>query len=203
MDIAKIRKKAKDSALIAGETAEAGSPGPEEPRQPAPESETAAASARPEESPRPQVSEPEQGGGGAAAELLTFTLAGEVYAFRIDDIQEIIKPPRMTKIPRTEQHLIGIASLRGKIIPVIDLKKKLALSGGDEKRRQKVLVLKGPKGPIGALVDRVIGVIRPGLSEIGEAPAHLLEKETKFIEGVVLTGGKFVSIVKAAETLNI
>ena len=138
-----------------------------------------------------------------AVELLTFSLTEEIFSFRIQEIQEIIKPPKMTAIPRTGPHVIGITSLRGKIIPVIDLKKRLSLSGEHDERKQKILVLKGPQGPIGALVDGVIGVIRPLASEIGETPPHLRETETRFIDGVVLVGGKFVSIVKADEALVI
>lgn len=198
MDIAKIRKKSKDTGLAAGPT--------DSPLQ----DESAARVEQPSGPP----AQPEKDGGKAAAaqeggdnqgavELLIFSLVGEMYAFRINDMQEIIKLPKMTKIPRTEHSLIGIISLRGKIIPILDLKKKLSLSGGTENGKQKVLVLKGPMGPIGALVDKVIGVIKPLVSEIGETPPHLLEAETKFIEGVVLVKGRFVSIIKAEETLKI
>jgi len=198
MDIAKIRKKSKETSPAAdrGESRP-----PEVPSAPG---EQAA--------PFPE-GRAEKGEGAAApaqeevdemtVELLTFSLMEEVFSFRIQEIQEIIKPPQMTTIPRTGPHVIGITSLRGKIIPVIDLKKRLSLSGGEDGRRQKILVLKGPQGPIGALVDRVIGVIRPLASEIGETPPHLLEAQTRFIDGVVLVGGKFVSIIKTDETLTI
>lgn len=198
MDIAKIRKKSKEASPVpdreeGGQAAKASVP------------EIQAAVSSPEgraernESQAAAREKPEE----MTVELLTFSLAEEVFSFRIHEIEEIIRPPKMTAIPKTEPHVIGITSLRGKIIPVIDLKKRLSLSGGGDGRKQKILVLKGPQGPIGALVDRVIGVIRPLASEIGESPPHLRETETRFIDGVVLVGGKFVSIIKTEETLTI
>ncbi len=199
MDIAKIRKKSKEAGSAADR--EEGRP-PQEVSVP----EEAQAVPLPEggarESEGPAAATRERPG-EMTVELLTFSLTEEIFSFRIHEIQEIIKPPKMTAIPRMGPHVIGITSLRGKIIPVIDLKKRLSLSGGGDDRKQKILVLNGPQGPIGALVDRVIGVIRPLASEIGETPPHLHETETRFIDGVVLVGGKFVSIIKADETLTV
>ncbi|MCL4476977.1 MAG: chemotaxis protein CheW [Nitrospirae bacterium] len=139
----------------------------------------------------------------SVVELLTFTLAREEYAFRVEDLQEIIRPQRITRIPKSEAHLLGITSLRGKIIPVIDLKKMLSLDGkaGEEVTKQKIAIVKGPKGPIGALIDRIVGVIRPSVSQIVESPAHLPETEMKYIEGVAIVEGKFISILRIEEAI--
>ncbi len=102
-------------------------------------------------------------------------------------------------------YLIGITSLRGKIIPVIDLGKRLSLRGGSSERhrRQKILIVKGPKGPIGALIDRVDGVIRSSLSSVVEAPLHISESEKKFIEGIVTEDHRFISLLRTGEVMNI
>ncbi|HET6516131.1 MAG TPA: chemotaxis protein CheW [Thermodesulfovibrionales bacterium] len=200
MDIAKIRKKSKDTGTAAQRPAE---PATDIIRDEAVQRPTSSLTGTASE--EGQVSEGRKEEPDAATiELLTFALAREEYAFRIDDVHEIIKPQRVTKIPRSEHYLIGITSLRGRIIPVLDLKKRLSLvEGGAKNTRQKILILKGPKGPIGAMVDRVIGVIRPQASKIGETPAHLKEGETKFIEGVALLDGRFISIIKTTEAMNI
>lgn len=200
MDIAKIRKKAKDFSG-AGERTEA------------PDPEASTGGIRTVQEPAAPPGGIEEGKAASEApaetadivvELLTFSLAKEEFAFRVRDIQEIIKDQRITRIPRSEPYLLGITSLRGKIIPVVDLKKRLSLDGGrEEERKRKILILKGPRGPIGAVVDRVIGVIRQPLSRIGEAPPHLLETEMKFIEGVAVVDGRFISIIKTEEAMNI
>jgi chemotaxis signal transduction protein len=88
---------------------------------------------------------------------------------------------------------------------VIDLKKTLSLDGkaGQEGRKQKILILNGAKGPFGALIDRVVGVIRPRASGIVETPAHLPEAQMKFIEGVAVMEGKFISILRIGEVITL
>jgi purine-binding chemotaxis protein CheW len=206
MDIAKIRKKFKETVRQGPEQTGTEPGGERGKRDDFSEAEAAPVSRKAE-------TVIEGGGTGATpapqeavdsvVELLTFTLAREEYAFRVETLQEIVKPQRITRIPRSEAYLLGITSLRGKIIPVIDLKKMLSLDGegGEEGARQKIAILKGPKGPIGALIDRVVGVIRPSVSHIVESPAHLPEAEMKYIEGVAIVEGKFISILRIEEAV--
>lgn len=206
MDIAKIRKKFKETAPQSPETPgttpdEELRKGEDFPGAPAVQVcrkvETAVEGEGAGITPAPE------GTADSVVELLTFTLDREEYAFRVGDLQEIIRPQRITRIPKSEAYLLGITSLRGKIIPVIDLKKMLSLDGktGEEVTKQKIAIVKGPKGPIGALIDRVAGVIRPSVSQIVESPAHLPETEMKFIEGVAIVEGRFISILRIEEAI--
>ncbi|HXX54335.1 MAG TPA: chemotaxis protein CheW, partial [Thermodesulfovibrionales bacterium] len=179
MDIAKIRKKLKE-----GDREEASTQGAEpvetQPREEAQEplAPLPAEEARREQEALPRVPKEEERE-ESRLELLTFMLGNEEYAFRIGEIHEIIRPQKVTMIPKTAPHLLGITSLRGKIIPVLDMKRLLSLGGNTvEQSKQKILILKGPRGPIGALVDRVVGVIRPSGSKIVETPPHLPEAQT-------------------------
>lgn len=150
-------------------------------------------------------------------ELLTFSLAAEEFAFRVTEVEEIVKLQRITKVPLTPDYVYGITSLRGKIIPVIDMKKRLSLgvfspSGGEVAdwetmsnidRDAKILILSGPKGLIGAIIDKVIGVVRLSESTVLEPPAHLTEEERRFIDGVVIMEKRFISIIRAQDALQI
>lgn len=138
----------------------------------------------------------------AIVELLTFTLGTEVYAFKVSDIEEILRPQRYAPVPRTEDFIMGITSLRGKIIPLIDLKKRLSMPSEGGSGREKILILRGPRGSIGALVDKVIDVIRIPAEGIVAPPSHLSETQVKFLEGVVLSGGAFISVFRLEEALN-
>ncbi|HAM50035.1 MAG TPA: hypothetical protein DCP92_04835 [Nitrospiraceae bacterium] len=203
MDIAKIRKKGGDIAAAGQQPGAPVSAPATEPEQKAQETLEPPEGGK-ETAQERIVTKAEDDAKDTTMELLTFALAQEEYAFRIDDVEEIIKPQRITRIPRHEPFLVGITSLRGKIIPVIDLKKRLSLDGEtvtDKKRR--ILILKGPRGTIGAFIDRVVGVIRPRSSKIGDPPPHLLETEMRFIEGVVLVDGRFLSIINTEEALDI
>jgi purine-binding chemotaxis protein CheW len=135
-------------------------------------------------------------------EILTFTLMQQEFAFRVSQLDEILRYQWTTKIPHTPPYVIGVTSLRGKVIPIIDLKLKLSLIEHlQENNKGKMLIVKGPKGPIGVTVDRVIGVVRIGASEILPPPSHLSEAELKFIEGVAVVEKRFVSIINMEEAV--
>ncbi len=138
-------------------------------------------------------------------ELLTFRLSTEEFAFRVNDIEEILRFQRITVVPKVPDYILGITSLRGKIIPVTDLKKRLSIKSREEidESRKKILILKGSKGPFGAVIDKVNSVIRISPSEIVEPPAHLSEAELIFIEGVVLHNSRFISVIRIEEVSNI
>jgi purine-binding chemotaxis protein CheW len=150
---------------------------------------------------------------GNVVEFLTFSLAGEEFAFRVSDVEEIIRHQPITCVPTMPHYFLGVTSLRGKVIPVIDLKTRVVFGGGTRGEgqpgpknpagKEKILVLRGPKGPIGVTTDRLIGIVKLSRNEILEAPAHLLEEERKFVDGVVIVDKRFVSIVRCEEALKI
>lgn len=164
-----------------------------------------------ETAPAAKIAETEDTG-EEIVELLTFHLSTEEFAFRVFDIEEILRFQRIMPVPKVPDYILGITSLRGKIIPVIDLKKRLSIKGKGEtvladlqvdNSRKKILTLKGPKGPVGAVIDKVKGVIRISPSEIVEPPAHLSEAELMFIEGVVLYNSRFISVIRMEKILEI
>lgn len=236
MDIAKIRKKAREKEA-AGKSPEAAEEPqarePQEPEQQAGQDEAPPDAEAPEggepvtgleEEAGPPEAEPpaaapqpaREGQGGEDIELLTFTLAQEEFAFRVPEVEEIIRHQKITQVPTMPGYVCGITSLRGKIIPVIDLKARLILRGGGspgaagpalegESLRQsgKILILAGPKGLIGATIDRVLGVVRFPQDKIFEPPSHLSEEELQYIEGVVTVEKRFISIIRAEAALTI
>ncbi len=220
MDIAKIRKKAKEQAGVRPQeqqpmSAAADHAPPPEPVQVIQEEEKQDMPVRPgpEQSTEPHPpsvsAEDAESGDRKTIELLTFRLAAEEFAFRVGDVEEILRPHTITKVPSMPDYLKGITSLRGKIIPVIDLKIRLALDrtgqAGNKGQEPagKILIIDGPHGVIGAAVDRVLGVVGVAQHEVIEPPAHLTEAEKKFIEGIVILDKRFISVVNAVDTMMI
>ncbi|TAN41766.1 MAG: purine-binding chemotaxis protein CheW [Nitrospirae bacterium] len=226
MDIAKIRKKAREQgqekkaeespAVIPGT---AGVPPQDEPAPVKADEPDEAAAPEAAEKPAPspaardEANEEDQG----IAELLTFSLDKEEFAFRVTEVEEIIRFQRITIVPTVPEYVAGITSLRGKIIPVIDLKTRLALhkrtaresahavtSGIDGvDNKGKIIVLAGPRGLIGVIIDKVMGVVRLPDDIILEPPPHLSEEETKYIGGVVIVDKRFISIIRSEDALDI
>ncbi|NWF98218.1 MAG: chemotaxis protein CheW [Nitrospirae bacterium] len=138
-------------------------------------------------------------------EILTFKLLNEDFAFRITQLKEILKYQRITAVPKVPDYVVGITSLRGKVIPVIDLRTKILSKKlpVNSKERIKILIINGPKGLIGAVVDNVSGVVRITKSEILPPPSHLDEEQIKFIEGVAVIDKRFISILNMMESITI
>jgi len=142
-------------------------------------------------------------------EFLTFQLASEEFAFRISEVEEILTPQQITPVPKAPDYVLGITSVRGKVMPVLDLKIRLSIKDNDAsasgggKVRKKILTLKGPKGRIGTMIDRINGVIRIDESEIAEPPAHLNESDLMFVAGVVLYDSRFISVIRLEEAADI
>ena len=138
-------------------------------------------------------------------EILTFRLLKEEFAFEISHLNEILRLQRITPVPKMPEYVRGITSLRGKIIPVIDLKKKLSLSDNSDYQdsKSKILIIKGTRGPVGAIVDRVIAVLRIARNDILPPPSHLSDIELKFIDGVAVIDKRFISIINMKEAISI
>jgi purine-binding chemotaxis protein CheW len=138
-------------------------------------------------------------------EILIFKLFKEEFAFKVSQLKEILKYQRVTKVPKMPDYVVGITSLRGKVIPVIDLRTKVSSQAKlpAVTTRIKILIIKGPKGLIGAVVDKVIGVVRIARSEILPPPSHLTEEQLKFIDGIAIIDKRFVSILNMEETISI
>lgn len=136
-----------------------------------------------------------------SVEILTFSLLKEEFAFRISQLEEIIRHQRITRVPKTPAYVLGITSLRGKIIPVIDLKLKLSLSDNisPDTNVGKILIIKSSRGPMGVAVDKVTGVIPVAKSQILPPPSHLSDIELKFIDGIAVINKRFVSIINMGE----
>jgi purine-binding chemotaxis protein CheW len=146
---------------------------------------------------------PEQG--EEIVEILTFNLLKEEFAFKVSQLAEILRFQWITLVPNVPPYILGITSLRGKIIPVIDLKHRLSLtpSPADDARKGKILIVKGPKGLIGVAADKVTGVVRVAKSEILPPPSHLSEAELKFISGIAVVDKRFVSIINMEEAVDL
>jgi purine-binding chemotaxis protein CheW len=138
-------------------------------------------------------------------EILTFKLFKEEFAFRISQLKEILKYQRITKVPKMPDYVLGITSLRGKVIPVIDLRTKILPhdKAAEIDEKLKILIIKGPKGMIGAVIDKLVGVMHIAKSDILPPPTHLSEEQLKFIEGIAVLEKRFISIINMEEAITI
>jgi purine-binding chemotaxis protein CheW len=94
-------------------------------------------------------------------EFLTFRLGGEEYGVRIEQVREVLRSPPITEVPRAPAHVLGVVTVRGEVVAVIDPRGRLGLPPARlaEEAGRIVIVDAGP-GPCGLLVDAVASVVR-------------------------------------------
>ncbi|HEX9757419.1 MAG TPA: chemotaxis protein CheW [Nitrospiria bacterium] len=135
-------------------------------------------------------------------EYLAFMLSGEEYSVDIMMIKEIIKPVEFTHVPRAPEIIMGIISLRGTILPILNLRKKMGLIDFPVNRQARIVVVSSEKGLVGLLVDSVTGVVRMSEPDIEPPPSVLNEVETVFIKGVGKYRDRFIIFMDINKVLS-
>jgi purine-binding chemotaxis protein CheW len=123
-------------------------------------------------------------------ELLTFIIAGEQYAIAIERIIEIVTPRALTRVPNADQAVVGIMSLRGTIVTLVDVRRKLRHPpAGEATEDTRIIVIDYEREILGFLVDRVLRVVKARPGEIEPHPVvHATELE-EAIQGVFRPSG--------------
>jgi purine-binding chemotaxis protein CheW len=137
---------------------------------------------------------------------LTFSLAGEEYGIGILKIKEIIGMMPVTTIPKAPSYVKGVINLRGKVIPVVDLRSKFEMEEMAYTERTCIIVveIKGKAAPvlIGIVVDSVSEVLAIKESEIEETPAFGARLDTSSILGLGKTSGGVKILLDIDKVLN-
>jgi len=115
--------------------------------------------------------------------LVTFNL-GEEYAVPISQVYEIVRVGNITMVPNSPSYMEGVINLRGKVLPVLNLRKRLNLSGKDITKSSRIVVTEVGSKVIGLLVDAVSHVIKVSSEFVETAPEEVLEIDTDYITGV-------------------
>lgn len=116
--------------------------------------------------------------------FLTFQLANEEYGLEILKVREIIGIMAFTTVPQTPHYVKGVINLRGKIIPVFDLRLKLSLPENDYNHETCIIVVGVKDSLVGIIVDTVSEVIDIDESEIEPSPRFGKHIDTRYIIGI-------------------
>jgi purine-binding chemotaxis protein CheW len=122
-------------------------------------------------------------------EMLSFRLSGEEYAVMVADVREVLKIRELTQVPNGPDYIQGVTSLRGTMLPVIDLCTRLGLKPVERNEKARIIVVSTDDEDAGLIVDRVNGVIRALPESIKPAPEHV-DQGADFIRGIVRQGDK-------------
>ena len=123
--------------------------------------------------------------GADGTQLVTFLLKDEEFGFDIMSVQEIIRLPKMSKLPHTPDYVEGISSLRGTVLPIFDIRTRFGMKREEHTDRSRVLVIDIEGKRTGLLVDGVRQVTRVGRNEFEPPPAAIRNETADYIDGVV------------------
>ena len=155
--------------------------------------------------------------GSKAGKYLTFCLGNEVYGLEILKVQELIGMMRVTRVPRTPAFVRGVINLRGKVFPVMDLRKKFGFESIEDTAKTCIIVVQvmrdGRALAMGVVVDEVREVLNIKAEQIEPPPEFGSAVDTSFILGMgkkddsvvilldvnkVLTGGEVAVLEQTA-----
>ncbi len=144
--------------------------------------------------------------GDIAGKYLTFDLAEEEYGVEILRVREIIGMMAITPVPKTPEYVLGVINLRGKVIPVVDLRLKFGLPYKEPDERTCVIVVEmtGDGGTVqmGIVVDRVNEVVDVKAGEIEPTPSFGVSLDTAFILGMAKVGDKVKILLDIDKVLS-
>jgi purine-binding chemotaxis protein CheW len=108
---------------------------------------------------------------GELIQLVSFNLDKEEYGVEVLKVREIIRMPVVTRVPNTPHYVEGVINLRGKVIPIISMRKKFGLMEAESDKQTRIIVMEVDGELKGFIVDAVSEVIRISSSEIQPSPA--------------------------------
>jgi purine-binding chemotaxis protein CheW len=134
---------------------------------------------------------------------LAFTVADLALAIQLDQVFEVVEVPLITKVPRPARHIEGLANLRGKTVPVVDLRKRLGLINPVTTSRSRMIVaLPGGQGePLGFIVDSVGEILSVGEAE-GPARVTAPWVDERLLAGTLEVHGQPVLLADLVKILE-
>jgi purine-binding chemotaxis protein CheW len=128
-------------------------------------------------------------------QLLSFLLGDEEYGVNILMIREIIRLTTITPVPRAPSYIKGIISLRGAVLPILDLHQLLSIPETQPDKKSRILVVNLEAGPIGIIVDAVTEVVELKEAELEPAPAVMTGLDADHIKGMGRYKGRLIVLL--------
>ena len=138
-------------------------------------------------------------------QVIAFKLNEELVGVPIEQIIEITNNRDLTPVPKAPSFVIGVMNLRGKIVPVVNLKEHLKIPyqiPEDIYSRNKIVILETPKGDVGVIVDEIIGSLKFPESDILPEPIGTVGIDVKFISGVVQLDKELLILLNVESIFN-
>jgi purine-binding chemotaxis protein CheW len=135
-------------------------------------------------------------------QVVGFQVGRETYGVPITSLHEIVRVPEITAVPDAPDYMEGVINLRGKIVSVLDLRKRFGKTAGPLHRRSRILVVEHKGRLAGMIVDAASEVLKIPESEIEPAPAMMLEGGLDCVTGLGKYKGRLIILLDVGKVLD-
>ena len=142
-----------------------------------------------------------------AAQYITFKLGQEMFAINVAQVREVLELPQITKVPSAPDYMRGVVNVRGKAIPVVDLRLKFGLAQAADTVNTRVVVMElgidGESTVVGGIADSVHEVIELEPGQIEPPPSLAMRWRTELIRGMGRRGDQFIIILDISAVFSL
>lgn len=139
---------------------------------------------------------------GSERQLVVFDLASEAYGVNIGTVREIIRMQQITHVPEAPQYVDGVINLRGRVIPVIDLRKRFGLAVSEQTEDSRIVVVDSAGEDIGVIVDAVTEVLRVPGDAIEPASSLITTEDSYYMDGIAKIGNRLLILLDLDRVLQ-
>lgn len=132
---------------------------------------------------------------------LTFFLCGEEFGLPLLRSREIVRVGEITRIPEAPPHVRGVLNLRGRVLPVVELRTRLGMPAAPLTARSRVIVVEALGRLFGLLVDRVSRIAKVADNTVEPAPAEALFGNPDYVTGIAATGDESIILLDVDKIL--
>ena len=135
-------------------------------------------------------------------QLVVFDLSTEAYGVDIGAVREIIRLQDITKVPRTPEFVEGVINLRGKVIPVVDLRKRFGLPAEAESKENRIVVVDIGAQDIGVIVDAVTEVLRIATESVEPPASVITTADSEYLLGIAKLDSRLIILLDLEQVLT-
>lgn len=136
-------------------------------------------------------------------QLVVFRLGSEEYGVDIHQVREIIRVPSITRVPRAKDFIEGIFNLRGGVIPVLNLRRRLGFADVDVSEDERVVVAEIGEHIVGMRVDGVSEVLGVERSQVAPPSPYIVSVDSEYISGIVKLDDRLIILLDLDRVLSV
>ena len=135
-------------------------------------------------------------------QVVGFRIGDETFGVRISAVREIVRVPEITAVPNAPDYIEGVINLRGKIIPVMDLRKRFGIKNVEPNKKNRILVVELESKVVGLIVNSASEVLKIPPSDIEMPNTMFQEGELSYVTGVGKLKGRLVILLDIGKLLQ-